>query len=158
METIKETTVIKVKSLAHVTELHSEVFKALAMRERSSSRSDIDAIFRELEGHLGKELNYFKFLDVWKALESEGLGVLVHGRKGNPNRFLWKVNFKKMARKALGLQEEITPGFRFPLRAERKQEPAQPHTITFVIPDTVPKEEILALMHLGASLSKGTTK
>lgn len=160
METINQTIVPELQTFAKSNELGKEIFEALSTRERAAARSDIDAIFRELEAKHQKELNYYKFLGVWKMLEEKKLGTLVFGRKGNPNRFVWRTSLREVGRVALGLSIEMLPDAKKvsePIKkAPQKPQEAVPNSITFVIPASVPMEEILALVNLGTQLAAKT--
>lgn len=159
METINKTLISELQTFANTSDLNKDVFEALSIRERSAARSDIDAIFRELEAKNKKELNYFKFLDVWKMLEDKKLGTLVYGRRGNPNRFVWNTSLKQVGRIALGLPIQSSPATvstNMSTKAKNKDtslNEIKPTSITFVIPETVPMEEILALINLGTQLA-----
>lgn len=154
METINQTIVPELQTFAKSNELGKYVFEALSSRERAAARSDIDAIFRELESGKQAELNYFKYLDVWKMLEDKKLGTLVYGRRGNPNRFVWNTNLKHLGRIALGLPPETLPeGKKKVVASEPEVSSNEPSTVTFVIPASVSKDEILALLNLGAQLT-----
>lgn len=148
----------QLQSYAAQNDLSKDVFKALADRERAAARSDIDAIFRELEAKKNTELDYFEYLDVWKELQKLGAGILVHGRKGNPNRFVWSINLRQAGRTALGMKEEAQVEQLKPVvrRSSGPYKPVQPkvNSITFVIPETVSVDDIKALIQLGASISK----
>jgi hypothetical protein len=155
---LNKTTTTKLSTFTKDNELAMEVFKALSARERSSARSDIDAIFRELEGSLKREIDYFKYVAVWQEMESSGLGTLVHGRKGNPNRFVWKANLKEVGRQVLGLPKDITPAFEASHKRPAKEVKTETNTVTLVLPATVSKEDILAFLGLGEQLVKKDAK
>lgn len=156
METIKATTIPALQSFAKENNLAMEVYKALSIRERSAARSDVDAIFRELEAGLKKELDYTTYMNVWRQFETLGHGTLVFGRKGNPNRFEWKVNFKALGRKILGLPETETPSFRPErLMPRMKQvEAVKDNTVSISLPPSVRKEDVMALFALLAEVSE----
>lgn len=157
MNAVTETLVPKLQTFAKSNNLSQDVFRALADRERAAARSDIDAIFRELEFKKKIELDYFKYLDVWKSLQDLGVGTLVHGRKGNPNRFVWHTNLREVGRLALGLPaepEQLVKKEETKVMPPIKSQPKEGNTVTFVIPSTVSIEDIKALIQLGASLSK----
>jgi uncharacterized protein YfkK (UPF0435 family) len=182
MITVNETLIPKLQTTAKNKEFAKDVFSILASRERFRSRSDIDAIFRELETLKGTQLDYFKYLDVWKDIEKMGLGTMVYGRKGNPNRFVWNANLKHVGRLALGMsarpeapvketpkpepvkaappipptsikRRPAAPKKEEVKAAAPKREEEKSHSVTFVIPASVPIEEIMALLTLGAQLT-----
>lgn len=157
MEMINKSLIPELQTIVNSTDLGKEVFTVLSTRERSAARSDIDAIFRELEAKSKKELNYFKYLEVWKLLEEKQVGTLVYGRKGNPNRFVWRTNFRHVGRLGLGLQPEVWVETKKD-KEPKIEAPKAPSTITFVIPDSVSKEDIMALLNLGAQLAKENKK
>lgn len=159
METINQATIPALQTIAKSSKVAKEVFAALAARERSAARSDIDAILREISPKLSGNVDYEEYLDIWRDLEKKGAGILVHGRKGNPNRFAWAVDLKSLGRLSLVTNSEppkskapvplVKPA---PTKEMKTEEPAT-NTVTFVIPASVPMQEIMALLTLGAQLT-----
>ena len=73
---------------------------ALYMRRRLTRDTDIPRLKYDLikDGH--KVINE-DFDQLWDDLQRAGMGVLVHGRNGQPNRFEWFYNMRLVAQAAL---------------------------------------------------------
>lgn len=152
METINKDTVAKLQTYAKLNVLSQDVFKRLASRERAKNRSDIDAICREIEADKKSQLDYNKYIEVWRQLELMGVGSLVFGRRGNPNRFVWNHNLKEIGKQALNITEpKPVPEV---VKSVRPQPVDTSRTVTFVLPPTVPMAEVNALLALAAGLVK----
>lgn len=88
------------KKIANSNHTAEVVMTDMALRERVRPFSDIHRTRNRLirEGEKIIEDDYKKF---WKDLQDSGAGVIVYGRKGNPDRFQWHYSMKKVAEAAL---------------------------------------------------------
>lgn len=84
------------KRIADANPTAEVVATSLALRERLRHFSDIRRTKMDLikNGEKIVDNDYKKF---WKDLESLGVGSIVYGRKGNPDRFEWHYNLKSVA-------------------------------------------------------------
>lgn len=88
-----------IQQIAQSSPVAKEVFKVLEKRQRFRKRSDISRIYREIKStHMSTDPK--EVLNVFKELQSLGVGSIVIGRKNNPNRFIWKYNLKEVAKAA----------------------------------------------------------
>jgi hypothetical protein len=97
----------KLKAIGHASHTAEVTITALALRERLRHFSDITRTRMQLvrNGERIVEEDYMKF---WKSLEDAGVGVIVYGRKGKPDRFHWYYSLKKVAKAAIeGTNEEV---------------------------------------------------
>lgn len=74
------------------------VFDVLAERQRHRQRTDLNNLFRAMRRD-NPDLSEKEYLEVFKTLQANGAGSLIIGRRGNPNRFIWKYNLKDLAEK-----------------------------------------------------------
>lgn len=90
----------QLKKIANASHTAEVVMTDMALRERVRSFSDIHRTRNRLirEGEKIIEDDYRAF---WKSLQDSGAGVIVYGRKGNPDRFQWHYSMKKVAEAAL---------------------------------------------------------
>lgn len=90
----------QLKKIANASHTAEVVMTDMALRERVRPFSDIHRTRNRLirEGEKIIEDDYKAF---WKSLQDTGAGVIVYGRKGNPDRFQWHYSMKKVAEAAL---------------------------------------------------------
>lgn len=62
------------------------------------------------------------YMQTWKDLEDFGVGVIVHGRNGNPTRFRWHYSLKDIGEAAMHPEKKIE--FKM-LEGSTKQEPKE---------------------------------
>ncbi len=72
------------------------VYKVLGSRQRIRQQTDLTVLYRQIK-RLDRNVNEKDFLATFRKLEADGAGSLVIGRRGNPNRFIWKYNLKDVA-------------------------------------------------------------
>lgn len=96
METNKLVDVSALKELPKLSNTALVVLKDLATRERNSRQTDIDRNAMKLL-YKGIKVNPDDYLNFWKNLESLGVGNIIWGRNGNPNRFRWHYSLKDVA-------------------------------------------------------------
>lgn len=73
---------------------------SLAMRDRARSFSDINRTKAKLVKD-GEKIVNEDYMQFWKDLQTAGVGSIVYGRKGNPNKFVWHFSLKSVAQVAL---------------------------------------------------------
>jgi hypothetical protein len=88
------------KKIANASHTAEVVMLDMGLRERVRPFSDIHRTRNRLirEGNRIIEDDYKAF---WKSLQDAGAGVIVYGRKGQPDRFQWHYSMKKVAEAAL---------------------------------------------------------
>jgi hypothetical protein len=97
----------ELKKVAHASHTAEVTITALAIRERVRNFSDIVRTKNQLirNGERIVEEDYMAF---WKGLQDAGVGKIVYGRKGKPDRFEWYYSMKKVAKAALeGTNESV---------------------------------------------------
>jgi hypothetical protein len=72
------------------------IYKVLGSRQRIRQQTDLTQLYRQIK-KLDKTVDEKSFLATFRKLELDGAGSLVIGRRGNPNRFVWKYNLKDVA-------------------------------------------------------------
>jgi hypothetical protein len=82
-----------------MNQVNEMIFKALGNRQRIRTQLDLTQMYRMMKRELG--VGDQEFLAAFRLLEVQGAGSLIIGRRGNPNRFVWKYNLKQVAQAAL---------------------------------------------------------
>jgi hypothetical protein len=76
----------------------SHEFKTLAYygahRQRNSEVTDIEQMRKILVDKHNEKLHPERWLEAFKKLEDMGMGALIFGRRGSPNRFRWNYSLK----------------------------------------------------------------
>jgi hypothetical protein len=90
----------KLRSISHASHTAEVTITALAVRERLRHFSDITRTKNTLI-RKGEKIVESDYLAFWKGLQEAGVGVIVYGRKGRPDRFEWHYSMKKVAEAAL---------------------------------------------------------
>lgn len=75
------------------------VFDVLSERQRHRQRTDLNNLYRGML-KIDSGLDHDKFMDVFRSLDQNGAGKLVRGRRGNPDRFIWKYDLRALAEAA----------------------------------------------------------
>ncbi len=75
------------------------VLGILSERQRHRQRTDLKNLYRQSKKS-DPNIDEDKFMDVFRSLAAAGAGSLIVGRRGNPNRFIWKYNLKDIAEAA----------------------------------------------------------
>lgn len=90
----------KIKDIAKL-ESGRAIMQALSKRERNRNNIAFKQVVRVLrEG--GSTIDKQSIAQVFKDLQQAGVGRIVYGRQGNPNRFMWDVPLKEVAAIAIG--------------------------------------------------------
>lgn len=91
----------EIKSIANGSETAKTVFDVLSKRRRFRRQTNLNKLQQMLmdQGCLIVEDDY---INLFKELETKGVGSLIVGRKGNPNRFKWNYSLKSVAKAAIG--------------------------------------------------------
>lgn len=90
----------KLRSVSHASHTAEVTITALAIRERLRHFSDITRTRNTLI-RKGEKIVDADYISFWKGLQEAGVGVIVYGRKGKPDRFEWHYSMKKVAEAAL---------------------------------------------------------
>lgn len=72
-----------------------------ANRQRNSEVTDIEQMRKLIEVKHGENLDSGKWLEAFKRLEDLGMGSLILGRRGKPNRFRWNYSLKAIGTAAM---------------------------------------------------------
>lgn len=96
----------KLHKIGHASHTAEVTITDLALRERLRTFSDITRTKNKLirNGERIVEADYMAF---WKSMQDEGLGVIVYGRRGKPDRFEWHYSLKLVAKAALEGTNEV---------------------------------------------------
>lgn len=126
----------KIANSSHTAEV---VMTDMALRERLRPFSDIQRTRNRLvrEGEKIIEDDYKAF---WKSLQDAGAGVIVYGRKGQPDRFQWHYSMKKVAEAALEgrdvqaekISSKEAPKAEKPAAQRSKPAPVRAETTVFI--------------------------
>lgn len=82
-------------SIATTTPAGQAIFRVLSKEEkRNRKETNLHWLFLETEDN---SLTYADFLSVWKQLDNMGVGSLVTGRGGAPDRFKWGYGLRDVA-------------------------------------------------------------
>lgn len=87
------------KSLAHSSSTAECIFLALSQRERPRTVLNL-TLLKKTIGH--KNIKTEAFMEVFKKLESMGIGELTYGRGGNPVWFTWTYDLRDIANIGIG--------------------------------------------------------
>lgn len=85
----------KLKTISSETPSAKSVFKYLFERRRGRQDTNIKRVQRILK-ESGTEVTSDDISDVFKKLQDLGIGKIVFGRRGNPNRFMWTANLRSI--------------------------------------------------------------
>jgi hypothetical protein len=111
---------VQLKKVAHASHTAEVTITALAIRERLRPFSDITRTKNQLVRN-GEKIVEADYMNFWKGLQDAGVGVIVYGRKGKPDRFEWHYSMKKVAKAALDGTNEAVEKLQIPA----KEKPAQ---------------------------------
>lgn len=96
----------KLKTVATETSSAKSVFKYLFDRRRGRQDTNIKRVQRILK-ESGAEVTTNDISDVFRKLQDLGIGKIIFGRKGNPNRFIWTANLRSLREIIEGKSEEL---------------------------------------------------
>ncbi len=146
----------RLKEVGQTNDGHA-VLGLLARRERNRNNTTLRQVVRLLREE-GKEANKESVAAVFRELQAVGVGQMVYGRHGNPNRFEWFAPLKDIAHLALGEAMPKAP--------EPKPQPVREHMgevadsitvtgggISIQIPVGVPEETLINVIN---SIKKAT--
>lgn len=85
----------KLKAISTENQSSKSVFKYLFDRRRGRQDTNIKRVQRILK-ESGADVNASDISEVFKKLQDLGIGKIVFGRRGNPNRFLWTANLRSI--------------------------------------------------------------
>lgn len=95
----------KLHKIAHKSDSAVVTMTALAMRERFRRYSNIEKM-KYLLLNQGEKIVDTDYRQVWKDLEDAGIGSIIYGRGGRPDRFMWYYDLKQVANAALQNKNE----------------------------------------------------
>lgn len=123
------------------------VMDYLNNRQRGAARTDLSNAYRIVR-RAHPEIEEQDFMSVFKSMQSLGLGSMIIGRNGNPNRFVWKYTLKEAVEK---FQASI-PAKDVPKVIRRAKKTVMPQQIVINLNPETPKIELEALLSLVKSL------
>jgi hypothetical protein len=92
---------MKVSDIAKKTVAGRKVFSYLSTRERHRNRTDLRQLYTSVFEE-GDSTSYEDFIKVFQELHNAQVGVLIRGRRNDPDRFQWRYNLKDVAKAAKG--------------------------------------------------------
>lgn len=94
----------ELKNVAALNNTSKVVFDTLSKRVRFRRQTNLTNFHNDLMNK-GEKIVESEFMDAFKALQILGVGSLIFGRNGKPNRFKWNYNLKDVAKVALNQDE-----------------------------------------------------
>lgn len=96
----------EIKKVANQSREAKAIFSIFANRERGRADTDIKRMTYMLRRSM--PVDNTQVARVFKSLEALGLGKIVYGRHGNPNRFVWDYNLTSVGKIGTGTAERLT--------------------------------------------------
>jgi hypothetical protein len=97
----------ELKTIANESPTSQAVFDHLASRQRFRVRTNLVKLKYDLI-HNGKKVVDNEYLGTFKKLHELGVGNLIVGRRGKPNRFIWNFNLKDIGQAAFNeLKDDV---------------------------------------------------
>jgi hypothetical protein len=115
----------KLRNITNASHTSVVTMLLLALRERARGFSNIDATKDQLI-RMGEKIVEEDFQKFWKDLQDAGIGVIVYGRRGGPDRFQWHYSLKRIAGAAIEGKENEVREFakhKQPKRVQTKKAP-----------------------------------
>lgn len=107
------------------------IFNALSERERYRDELNLRKFKRDLTKK-GEKIVADEYLETFKMLQDLGVGALVIGRRGKPNRFIWDYDLKAVAKNGVGKSSEpIKHLHAEPLKVKRG--PGRPRKVNVMV-------------------------
>lgn len=95
----------KLKQITNASHTAVVTMLLLALRQRARGFSNIPATKEQLLA-MNEKVVEEDFQTFWKELQAAGIGSIVYGRRGRPDRFQWHYNLKQIAKIAIEGREE----------------------------------------------------
>lgn len=89
----------ELKNVAGLNHTSKVIFDTLSKRLRFRRQTNLTNFHNHLI-NTGEKIIEDEFLDTFKGLQILGVGSLIFGRNGKPNRFKWNYNLKDVAKAA----------------------------------------------------------
>jgi len=97
----------KLKALTNTSHTAVVTMLMLALRERARGYSNITLAKQQLVS-MGEKVVDEDFQKFWKDLQDLGIGTIVYGRRGGPDKFQWYYSLKSIAKVAIeGKENEV---------------------------------------------------
>ncbi len=96
----------KLKAISTENQSSKSVFKYLFERRRGRQDTNIKRVQRLLK-ESGEPVNSNEISDVFRKLQELGIGKIVFGRRGNPNRFMWTANLLSIKELLEGKSQQL---------------------------------------------------
>lgn len=94
----------EIKSIANQSPTSKIVFNNLSKRLRFRRGTNLSKFHVQLI-NAGEKIVEDEYMDTFKKLQTLGVGSLIFGRGGKPNRFKWNYNLKDVAKAAFSAQK-----------------------------------------------------
>jgi hypothetical protein len=107
MET-KSPNVDALRQLYNQNRVAKAFFDHAARRERDQSETKVDRILILLKAN-GNPFQRREIIELFRALQEQGCGQFVEGRRGWPSRFVWDAAMTSIAKSAAGAEHVIEP-------------------------------------------------
>lgn len=114
----------KLKRIGQASHTAEVTMTDLAMRERLRHFSDIVRTKNKLV-RSGEKIVDSDYMAFWKGLQDAGVGSIVYGRRGKPDRFEWHYSLKQVAKAALEGTDEAVEKISIAPRVKQKVTPKQ---------------------------------
>lgn len=92
---------MSLQTVSKMNDAAQAAFKTFAKRERYRANTPVQRFHQELQSTYG-EVKLEELMDMFKALEKQGVGSLVISRKPYQTRFKWGYSLRDVARVAAG--------------------------------------------------------
>lgn len=99
-----------IKTLSNASTTATSAMLLLALRERNKPYTPL-AVMKDQLIKMGEKVVDADYKQFWKDLEAAGVGSLILGRKGNPDRFQWNYSLKDVARSVVDDKGEAIKAF-----------------------------------------------
>lgn len=96
------------KTIANTSGTAKAVFNTLSERERYRDELNLRKFKNDLMNK-GEKIVQDEFMEIFQLLQDLGVGALIIGRRGKPNRFKWNYNLKEVAKAATSSKSMQTP-------------------------------------------------
>lgn len=130
----------ELSAIAHASPTAEITMTALALRQRTRHFSDLNRTKNALMNH-GEKIVESDYLQLFGDLEKAGVGVIIRGRNGKPDRFEWYYSLKSIAKSALTQTDEQVKAIVSLNLAQEKPVKRKPRTAN-VVSETIDTKEV----------------
>lgn len=155
-----------IKSIATETNTSKTIFDALERRQRYRRQTNLSKFESQLLNN-GEKIVNDEYLNTFKKLETAGVGSLIIGRRGKPNRFVWNYSLKDVAKAAkeevnlsslpkmqMGSRKRLSRGRPPKVTPTPKRASPEGISVTINLKPTVSPQDLAAFLDLANSINK----